>query len=306
LAGRFEPLPIRSANRFELLSIRGAIVQDLNRQPDQSSEPKYPAVVTIAGIIWIVDGCVIGLIMLVLLLLLFGFPALFPPESLLTFLFSLFIWPFIGVGDQSVRGTARSTVVNGIASILFGIFILGPCILAVRGLGWGNIEASAGWLINCGVGLLGGPGLISAGILWLVGLNQYRAWRRSHRVRIRAALAALLRRRSDSFVIFEDKQSGKFVQFAGPDKKERLLLDLPFASLDAEESRRAEEHLPPLGVRAVEYDFLDRPGGIVVGHTRSFGKDFGRNVEEATRAALEVFDRVYQLPPDFDLVVTEN
>jgi hypothetical protein len=282
-------------------------MQDPNHQRELGSKPKYPTVVTIAGIIWIVNACLIGLIILVLLLLLFGFPAVFPPESVVSFFFGLFIWAFIGVGHQSVRGTARATFVNGIASILFGIFILGPCI-AIFVRGSGIFEARAGWRITLGVGLLGGAGLITAGILWLVGLSQYRAWRiQAGRSRIKEALAALLRRDNpDAFVIFEEKRSRKFVQFAGSANEERLLLDLPSQILDAGESQRAEEYFQQLGVRAEEYDVFDRPGGKAVGRRRNFLKDFGKDVEAATRVTQEVFERVYQLPPDFDLVVEEN
>ena len=51
--------------------------------------------------------------------------------------------------------------------------------------------------------------------------------------RIEAALQALLQRNNeDAFVIFEDKATGKFVQFAGS-AEQPLLLDLPLQALDA-------------------------------------------------------------------------
>jgi hypothetical protein len=151
-----------------------------------TSVPQYPTVVTIAGIIWIVNACVIALILVVLLLFLFGFfggpvQAVFP-GSMCSFLFGLFTWAFMGVGEQSVRGTARPALLNGIASIFFGIFLLSPGILGLLNRGSAIFEGDAGVLITLSVGLFGGGALIAAGILWLVGLSQYRAWLRARRV----------------------------------------------------------------------------------------------------------------------------
>lgn len=127
-----------------------------------------------------------------------------------------------------------------------------------------------------------------------------------NRAKIRIALEALLRRdNGDAFVIFEEKRTGKFVQFCGS-ARDDLFLDLPSQTLDQAQSLRADDYFAELGVRAEEYDMLDGPGGKVVGRQRSFQKKLGRDVETAATIAERIFERVYQFPADFDLIVKEN
>jgi hypothetical protein len=123
--------------------------------------------------------------------------------------------------------------------------------------------------------------------------------------RVRAALTALLHRENGSFVIFEEKKSGKFVQFAGS-KRDDLNLDLPAQTLDRREDQRAEVFFKGLGVRPEEYDVFDGPGGKIAGRQRSFQKAFGRDVEAAATVVMQVFERVYQFPTDFELAIKEE
>jgi hypothetical protein len=126
------------------------------------------------------------------------------------------------------------------------------------------------------------------------------------RDKMASALAALLRRRNrDAFVIFEEKPSGKFVQFARALRQE-LLLDLPLQTLDVGEQARAAALFLGLGVQETEDAMLDGPGGRVVGRQRSFQMTFGDDVRAAADVASEVFRRVFQSPPSFELELTEN
>jgi hypothetical protein len=115
----------------------------------------------------------------------------------------------------------------------------------------------------------------------------------------------LKRQNEQAFVIFEEKTSGKFVQFAGS-SREGLFLDLPSQTLDESEMARAKAYFLELGVQAEEYDVFDRPGGRPVGRQCSFQKDFGRDVRAAASVVSEVFRRVYRFHPDVELVVKEN
>jgi hypothetical protein len=128
--------------------------------------------------------------------------------------------------------------------------------------------------------------------------------RNVNRERIEVALKALLQRTNDdAFVIFEEKRSRKFVQFAGSARQD-LMLDLPPQTLDQTEDARAEIYFRELGTRPVEDQSSTLEGKIV--RQRYYQKQFGRDAGAAAAAAMGVFERVYQFPPDFDLVITEN
>ncbi|MBX9626160.1 MAG: hypothetical protein K2X82_20345 [Gemmataceae bacterium] len=119
------------------------------------------------------------------------------------------------------------------------------------------------------------------------------------RVRILTALHALLQRvNPDAHVIFVDRRTGKFVQFAGS-AQDGLFLDLPTQPLDPVEGRRAEEFFRGLGVKAVEYDLGER-------RQKVFQMHLGRDVETATNLVENVFNIIYILPHALDLVVTER
>ncbi len=124
--------------------------------------------------------------------------------------------------------------------------------------------------------------------------------------KIKSALAALMcRDNEDAFLILMEKHTGKFLQFSGS-ARQPLILDLPAQALDHDQAQKAESYFQELGIRAVEYEMFDAPGGKVVGRQRSFQKSLGRDVEAAARIAENVFEYVYEFPANFELVMEEN
>jgi hypothetical protein len=75
---------------------------------------------------------------------------------------------FISAGRQSMRGTARDTLGNGLGSVIFGLLQL------VGGLAAVAVEL---WL-QAVVALVAGATLTSAGILALANRGTYKAWKR--------------------------------------------------------------------------------------------------------------------------------
>jgi hypothetical protein len=124
--------------------------------------------------------------------------------------------------------------------------------------------------------------------------------------KIEVALAALLQRpnNEDAYVIFEEKISRKFVQFARPAHKS-LILDLPSQTLDDIETTRANVYFGELGIKAVDEPVFDGPGGEVVGRQRTIQMMFDRDYSTAARVASEVFRRIFRFPPTFELVIKE-
>jgi len=141
-------------------------------EPDDEAEWVYPTSVTIAGIVWIVFGGIILVNVLVLLLMpRWQREAAMIGGASARFFRDLFGAAFIYVGVQSVRGTARDTLGNGIGSIVFGLLKLV----------WGGLQASDGENIQAGIGFLAGAALIAAGVLALIGRSKYKAWRRAEK-----------------------------------------------------------------------------------------------------------------------------
>jgi hypothetical protein len=156
-------------------------MQEAGDRPDPGFEtaPVYPTTVTIAGIVWILFGGVIFLNLLVLLLLMYADAAGGQVGAAVAggvcggLIIGLFGAAFIFVGVQSVRGTARDTLGNGIGSIIFGLLNFGS----------GGLQASGGHMIQAGIGFLAGVGLLTAGILALVGRGDYKTWRKAQKAR---------------------------------------------------------------------------------------------------------------------------
>jgi hypothetical protein len=158
---------------------------------DYATARPYPVTVTIAGIAWIAFGGLILLNLLVVLLILFvaaagqqggGRGAFVAGGVCGALLLGLFGAVFIHVGVQSVRGTARDTLGNGIGSIIFGVLNLGAGAAQA-----GAAQVGAAQVIQAGVGFLAGAGLIAAGVLALVGRNDYKAWRQAQNPPLGAA-----------------------------------------------------------------------------------------------------------------------
>lgn len=137
--------------------------------------PSFPPLVKIAGVAWIVFGILILLESVVLFLVSFVLSGRGPrqgdaePNVFVAVFVALFGAAFLHVGVQSVRGTARDTLGNGIGSIVFGLFS------GLSALG----TLAAGQFVQFGINLLAGGGLLAAGILALIGRSDYKVWRKA-------------------------------------------------------------------------------------------------------------------------------
>ena len=112
----------------------------------------------------------------------------------------------------------------------------------------------------------------------------------SNLIKMRKALKDLLSRENeDAFVIFSDKQTGRFVQFAGS-SHENLLLDLPIQSLLKQELKQILYILKQYGdfEEGVETQF-------------SLNIDFDKNHITAAKVALDIMCQVFELSKDFEL-----
>jgi hypothetical protein len=85
---------------------------------------------------------------------------------------------FLTVGQQSVRGTARDTLGNGIGSIGLSVLLSGCGGILFLDL---NVlkRVAVGPVIMLGTSSSMSAALFTAGILALAGRAQYRAWRES-------------------------------------------------------------------------------------------------------------------------------
>ena len=170
--------------------IESGYADDAWEQPEvvQREPPGIPGSVRAAGIIWVVFG---ALILLSGALQILSQLVLAPPEargaaitgSFCSALFVAFVGGvFIHVGVQSLSGTAKDTLGNGIGSIIFAAIIGGltfvvlAAMVAVRPRG--PAEGPV-WAILIAVILngLSALALLTAGVLALVGRNGYRAYR---------------------------------------------------------------------------------------------------------------------------------
>ena len=132
----------------------------------------------------------------------------------------------------------------------------------------------------------------------------------SHSETVRAALNRLLTRvilrPSGGFVIIEDAQSGKFVQFAGSEE-EPLLLDLPSQTLSPDEMAKAKALFAELGYAGPEsYQVQESPGGPDDSEQTSFSVKFRQDVDKATELAVAILHRVYGLDGNAKLKLTEE
>ena len=159
--------------------------------------PSFPGTVTAAGAIWILFGG-IGVLGTVLNLMGMGAqgaqggnPAAGACPACVG---GLIAAAFLHVGLQSVRGQAKDTLGNGIGSIVLSLFYFGLAALmgfagfvvgqpGAVGPNAGNAPAANAGLLQAVSGvmavILAGFGLLLllAGVLALVGRQQYREWR---------------------------------------------------------------------------------------------------------------------------------
>lgn len=141
----------------------------------------FPITAKIAGIIWMVFGT-IGLIGQVVSM---GMNAGNgnPASPICGFLIAI---TFLVIGFQTLRGTAKTTLGNGVGSIVFAVlyfgiaavFFFGLFGLAAAGNNGGQVQAMQEVavvvaLILCAFGVL----LLVAGVMAVIGNTDYRAWR---------------------------------------------------------------------------------------------------------------------------------
>ena len=150
---------------------------------DYGEEPPYPSVVTVAGVLWILFGCLAVLSLGISVVSGFIVTANKGGQAAGSDFISgagcgaiiggLIAALFIRVGIQSVRGTARDTLGNGIGSILFALLPLAVVVLF----------ASRGKFIEAGIEGLVAAILFTAGVLALVGRGAYKRWRQAQKAR---------------------------------------------------------------------------------------------------------------------------
>jgi hypothetical protein len=153
-------------------------------EPVAGPPPAIPGSVRAAGIIGIIFGALIllnGAVLLLFLLVLSGQAqqgaggAVASGVVCVGLFVALIGGVFIHVGIQSLGGTAKDTLGNGIGSIIFAALIGGSGLIRLVALGVNWVE-----MIGAVVNLLGGAALLLAGVLALVERDGYRAYRRFH------------------------------------------------------------------------------------------------------------------------------
>jgi hypothetical protein len=122
--------------------------------------------------------------------------------------------------------------------------------------------------------------------------------------RIYVELIALLRHGADgSFVVIEERQSRKFVQFG---KGRCLGMDVPLVNLSTEEADHAFRFFEELGEKYPREYHAPDPKSGKVRHGASFKHDFGDDAQSAARAAWSFFQDVYGFPPDVKLSIKRH
>jgi hypothetical protein len=169
---------------------------DASREDDwdeSSARRAVPSLVRTAGIIWIVFGSLM-LLNAAVNLVLAGMNGTNIGGVACGALFGI---AFVFVGVQSVKGTAKDTLGNGIGSLVIGVLNAGVGALMLIGglaLSSGAVAAppqAAGQpamqqlgliaVIGGAVSIFAGLGLILAGVLALMGRTDYKVYRRAGR-----------------------------------------------------------------------------------------------------------------------------
>jgi hypothetical protein len=164
---------------------------------NRPTEVPFPGKVLVAGILWIMFGGLALVSVVVTIVLSAAAAAGAPPRpgehcgNCCSVLFGIaFLW----VGFTTVKGTAKDTLGNAIGSLVFGLIYLGLGLLA--GLGGAVGLAGPGgpggppaaavammstiMLVVAVMAGLIGSGLVGAGVLAIMGREQYREWREVH------------------------------------------------------------------------------------------------------------------------------
>lgn len=124
------------------------------------------------------------------------------------------------------------------------------------------------------------------------------------KAKIKTALENLLQRENeDAFVVFEEVNTGKFVQFAGG-KYEELLFDLPAQPLEEYELEKAKVVLQPYNITFEEVEVFDENGNAA-GKQKSFTQPLNNDVDLATELVEKVMTDIYNFN-NIDLEFIEN
>ncbi|HNX77862.1 MAG TPA: hypothetical protein PLM07_15025 [Candidatus Rifleibacterium sp.] len=113
--------------------------------------------------------------------------------------------------------------------------------------------------------------------------------------RIKKAIETiLLNRGEDWFIIIEEPDGERFVQFTF-DEGCGLFFDLPFQALDKIELERARNLMTEFSISAVKNPVFNEPGGRETGTQESFNHHVGLDANLAVMLAFRVFTEVYEL-----------
>jgi hypothetical protein len=105
----------------------------------------------------------------------------------------------------------------------------------------------------------------------------------------------------ESYVVFEDRESGRFVQFTLD--RDALIFDLPARSLRADDIERADRLLGGLGIIRRSGPLLDGPNGRVLGTWTGFNEEMSGGASQGAQIALLVFREIFLIEGNLDLVV---
>lgn len=105
----------------------------------------------------------------------------------------------------------------------------------------------------------------------------------------------------ESFLIFDDKKTRKFVQISF-DKGE-LIFDLPMKALSASEQSRAGSLLGEYGFPLQTFPAFDKPGGTVVAEWSGWDVALPGAARQGAEIAGRVFHEVFQLTGDIELSI---
>ena len=124
------------------------------------------------------------------------------------------------------------------------------------------------------------------------------------RSEIASALEQMLGQTVDPFLIVEDARSEKFIQFYNDDG--RVLIDLPKAALDEEESARAAEYFRRTGIPLTRSRDVDpKTGATVVSETWTTTYS-GRQVDQVVDVALGALFTIYRMNAATPLTLTRG
>jgi hypothetical protein len=150
-------------------------------EPSFAPGPAFPRTVIIAGIVSIIFGSIIVVSVLVKLWRLaesvawaarrrhFDILDLALGEAVIQFIIGLVGAAFIVRGNQCARGTARDTLANGIASIIFGLLMFGAGAL----MAGSDYFRGSSPVIRAGVLFLTASAVLATGVLFLAGHRNY-------------------------------------------------------------------------------------------------------------------------------------